>query len=158
MQVQVPDGFITEIPILYNFETKKHYDVMIPDSLFLGYNGLTQDTLRCSFSMKSEKEYGDITLNYQLGTITCPVIMQLFSGTSIVQQDILTQDATIRYEHLEPGNYSLRAILDLNGNGRWDTGDYHHGIQPEPIIYFTKGLTVRAYWDLEEDFNIDEAR
>lgn len=158
VHVHVPDAFVTEIPIPYNFETKKHYDVMIPDSLFLGYNGLTQDTLRCSFSMKSEKEYGDITLNCQLGTITCPVIVQLFSGTSMIQQDILTQDATIRYEHLAPGVYSLRAILDFNGNGRWDTGDYPRGIQPEPIIPFTKGLSVRAFWDLEEDFKIDEAK
>lgn len=152
------DTVLTEVAIPYPFETKKHYKVMIPDSLFFGYNGLVNDTLRTSFSYKSEKDYGNIQIHYQLGECSHPVIVQLLSGNTMLQQDILIGDATIDYSHLEPGGYKIRAILDCNGNGRWDSGDYRKGVQPETIIPFSHDINVRAFWDVEEDFKIDTNR
>ena len=152
------DTVLTEVAIPYPFETKKHYKVMIPDSLFFGYNGLVNDTLRTSFSYKSEKDYGNIQIHYQLGECSHPVIVQLLSGNTMLRQDILTKDATIDYSHLEPGGYKIRAILDCNGNGRWDSGDYRKGVQPETIIPFSHDINVRAFWDVEEDFKIDTNR
>ena len=84
--------------------------------------------------------------------------MQLLSGSTTLQQDILTGDATKDYNHLEPGPYKIRAILDRNGNGRWDSGDYRNGVQPETIIPFSHDINVRAFWDVEEDFKIDTSR
>ena len=152
------DTALTEIAIPYPFETKKHYKVMIPDSLFFGYNGLVNDTLRTSFSYKSEKDYGNIQIHYQVGECGYPVIVQLLSGNTTLQQDILTGDATKDYNHLEPGPYTIRAILDRNGNGRWDSGDYRKGVQPETIIPFSHDINVRAFWDVEEDFKIDTSK
>ena len=159
MWVSVPeDTVLTEVAIPYPFETKKHYKLMIPDSLFIGYNELANDTLRTSFTFKSEKDYGNIQIHYQLGECSHPVIVQLLSGKTVLQQDILTKDATIDYNHLEPGGYKIQAILDENGNGRWDTGDYRKGVQPEAIIPFSHDINVRAFWDVEEDFKIDTNR
>lgn len=157
--VSVPkDTVLTEVAIPYPFETKKHYKLMIPDSLFIGYNGQTNDTLRTTFTFKSEKDYGNIQIHYQLGEYSHPVIVQLLNGKTILQQDILTGDATIDYNHLEPSAYKIQAILDENGNGRWDSGDYRKGAQPETIIPFPHDISVRAFWDVEEDFKIDTNR
>ena len=154
----VPDSFVTELPIPLDLENKKSYTLMIPDSTFFGYNNLTNDSIRLSFTSKSEKEYGNIQINYQLTGEEYPVIVQLWRGKSILQQHILQKDSTIIYPHLEPDGYRIRAILDINGNGRWDSGDYQLKRQPEPIIPFAHDIHVRAFWDVEEDFKIDRSR
>ena len=154
----IPDSFITELPIPLDLENKKSYTLMIPDSIFYGYNNLTNDTIRLSFTSKSEKEYGNIQINYRLTGEDYPVIVQLWHGKTMVQQHILQADSTIVYPHLEPDDYRIRAILDINGNGRWDSGDYHLKRQPEPIIPFPHDIHVRAFWDVEEDFKIDRSR
>lgn len=154
----IPDSFIAELPIPLDLENKKSYTLMIPDSMFFGYNNLTNDTIRLSFTSKSEKEYGNIQINYRLTGEEYPVIVQLWRGKSIVQQHILQTDSTIVYPHLEPDGYHIRAILDINGNGRWDSGDYPLKRQPEPIIPFAHDIHVRAFWDVEEDFKIDRSR
>ena len=54
--------------------------------------------------------------------------------------------------YLTPGNYYVRAFLDVNGNNVWDTGDYDACRQPEQVFYFPQPLKVRAMWDIEQDW------
>jgi len=150
----VPDTFVKELPLNISFEEKRSYKVMIPDSIFEGYNGLFNDTIRTTFTAKTEKDYGNLTMNYQLADSVYPYIIQLWSGKKKIQEDILPKTCTINYTHLEPGSYNITAIRDENRNGRWDTGDYTQKRQPETILTFSKSLSVRAFWDLEETFEI----
>ena len=43
--------------------------------------------------------------------------------------------------------------VDLNGDGKWTTGDWQLKRQPEPIYYFPAKLNLRANWDFEEIFD-----
>ena len=43
--------------------------------------------------------------------------------------------------------------FDLNGDGRWTTGDWSEKRQPEPVYYFPSKLALRANWDFEETFD-----
>jgi len=55
---------------------------------------------------------------------------------------------------LLPGKYSLKVIEDLDGNGRWSTGNYDKKIQPERIS--TASIEeLRAGWDVEAEVKID---
>jgi hypothetical protein len=40
------------------------------------------------------------------------------------------------FSDLEPSDYLLRIIVDLNQNGQWDPGNYLKREEPEPIIYY----------------------
>lgn len=155
VRISVPDTFVTEIDVPIKMESKKSYRMMIPDSIFKGYNGLTNDTVKTSFTAKSEKDYGNIIMKYELSDISHPVIAQLWNGNQLIQENILQKNTDVTYLHLEPGNYTVRAILDINGNGKWDTGNYQQKSQPEKIISFGKTISVRAFWDVEEEFKID---
>jgi hypothetical protein len=46
-------------------------------------------------------------------------------------------------------------FCDENGNGRWDPGDYRLKRQPEKMFAFPRNISIRAYWDSEETFLID---
>ena len=57
---------------------------------------------------------------------------------------------------MKPGKYRVRAIVDENRNGMWDTGDFSAGIQPERVVYLPKTLDIRANWDFEEILEVSK--
>jgi uncharacterized protein (DUF2141 family) len=60
----------------------------------------------------------------------------------------------VAFNYLLPGNYRLKVIFDRNNNKNWDTGHYILGIQPEPVYFFPKEITIRANWDIMEEWNL----
>ena len=40
---------------------------------------------------------------------------------------------------------------DVNGNGKWDTGDYEEKRQAESVWYIKRGLTLKQDWTHETD-------
>jgi len=150
----VPDTFIMQLPLPMEVTEKKSYAIMIPDSVFFGYNGLANDTLRTKFTTKSDKDYGTLIMNYKLPADGKQYVATLWSNDKIVQEDILTISKTITYPFLNPGTYRVSVFCDENGNGRWDPGDYRTKRQPESMFNFQTNINIRAYWDSEETFVI----
>jgi len=156
-KISVPDTFITRLPLPIAFEDKKNYTVTIADSVFFGYNGLCNDTIKATFVTQAEKDYGSLSIEYVVPSNRFQYIAQLWSGGQLLQEDLLTESHTVAYEHLLPGSYNIFVIEDCNRNGRWDAGDYDHAKQPEKIFPYPKAINIRAYWDNEETFEIPGA-
>lgn len=151
----VPDTFVRSLALDYPFEGKVRYNIFIKDSTFYGYNNSTNDTIQASFTRKSEKEYGNLRINYSLGDPNHQFIVTLLNeGGKSIQEDIITSKCVIDYLHLTPGKYKVKVIKDATPNGIWDTGNYGRKEQPETIYFFEKEFTVRGYWDIEEDFEL----
>ncbi len=152
----LPDTFLLSYPIDYPFEEKLPYSIFIRDSVFFGYNGATNDSINVRFTTKTEKDYGNLQINYSIGDHSCQYLVYLLNNKGgTLQQDIISCDRTINYSHLEPGNYKIRVVKDRNNNGRWDTGNYREKLQPEEIFFFDKPINIRGYWDIEEDFELN---
>ena len=151
----VPDSFVMHLPLPMTYQEKKSYSIMIPDSVFYGYNGITNDTLKVQFSAKSVKDYGTLIMSYELPEDGKPYIVTLWKGEHKIQEDRLTSSSTITYSYLNPDTYRVSAFCDENDNGMWDSGDYSSKRQPEKVFAFPKNISIRAYWDLEETFKID---
>jgi len=128
---------------------------MIRDSVFYGYNNLTNDTLKTTFSTKSIKDYGTLIMNYELPDDGRPYVATLWHKDIIIKEDILTSSKTITYPFLIPDTYRVSVFCDENSNGRWDPGDYSKKRQPEKMFAFPHNISIRAYWDSEETFKIE---
>lgn len=153
--VQITDTFVRSIPIDYKFEEKLPYSVFIRDSVIWGYNGLTNDTVNVRFTTKTEKDYGNLLINYSITDPSCQYIVFLQNNKgNTIQQHIISAKQSVTYAHLDPGSYKIKVIKDRNNNGRWDTGNYELKIQPEEIFFFDKPINIRGYWDIEEDFEL----
>lgn len=153
--VQIPDSFVRSISIDYNFEEKLPYSVFIRDSVIWGYNGLTNDTIQARFTTKTEKDYGNLLINYSVADPSCQYIVYLQNNRgNTIQQHVITSNQSVTYAHLDPGSYKIKVVKDQNNNGRWDTGNYKLKIQPEEIFFFDKSINIRGYWDIEEDFEL----
>lgn len=93
------------------------------------------------------------TLIVEVQTTEPHFIIQLVNSSTnkIVQQAIDQKKITFRF--LAPETLKLRAILDKNGNGVWDTAIYPQNREPEKIIYFQNAnkkseTPLRANWEV----------
>lgn len=152
--VTVPDSFVMRLQIPMEKEEKVPYQVLVPDSVFFAYNGITHDTLRYDFVMKSEKDYGDLVMNYVFKKKGNYMVTLLTAKNEIVRTDILHDSERVSYQHLLTGSYKISVIEDTNANGKWDTGSYRDKLQPEAVYHFPKSLNIRGYWELEETFEV----
>lgn len=152
---QVNGAFVKSFTLPYSFETKESYILIFRDSLFFGWDGTTNDSLVIPFTMKTERDYGNLMMDYPVNDENINYIIQLLDGNQkVIQQNTISKKEKITYEHLDPGNYKIKVIFDLNGNGTWDTGNYTKNLQPERILFFEKPISIRGFWDLEETFEI----
>ena len=51
----------------------------------------------------------------------------------------------------------LKIIFDRNNNGKWDTGNYFKGLQPERVIMFGKVLKLASNLENKLDWNVGKS-
>ena len=101
--------------------------------------------------------YGRISV--QLTGVTTPVIVQLFQEgkeIKILDEKYATSDGSIQFDYLNEGNYHVRAIIDRNGNKKWDTGNYLKHVQPEEIKYLPVEINLKQNFDIEQEFDLSK--
>jgi hypothetical protein len=96
----------------------------------------------------SESEFGTIILstngipeNAFVEILQKNVVVQTWYPNDIKNNQIVAK--------LLPETYTFRIVLDDNKNQQWDDGSLEEKIQPEEILFFTKGVKVRANWEIE---------
>jgi hypothetical protein len=85
--------------------------------------------------------------------VKAPLIIQAIEDVSnepVVQSHRIQSDQTVLFDYLDPKTYIIKVIEDVNDNGKWDTGNYEKGIQPERVFYFKKEIKVRSNWEVED--------
>ncbi|MDP3463386.1 MAG: Ig-like domain-containing protein [Bacteroidales bacterium] len=155
LQFEKHDSIGLVYKLAHNFETESSYSLQIPDSCFLGLNGLWNDTIRLSFKVPALTDYGNLFLKLEFESEPHIILQLLGSKDVVVREYYLSKEQTIQMENLQPGKYRLKAIYDRNNNKRWDTGNYLKGIQPEKVLFFKKELEIRANWDFEESWLLE---
>jgi len=75
--------------------------------------------------------------------------IQLLKGQREVIKEI-SNKKQYEFKNVDPGNYSIRVIIDNNANGKWDPGNIFENIEPEYIYFFPEEITIRANWELTD--------
>ncbi len=112
---------------------------------FISIDGDSSYATKFKISYKKEELFGIIG-----GTIICKdsnYIFQLIDSKGQVL-DAKHNATKFYYNYLEPSNYILKIIVDINNNGRWDPTDIYKNTPPEPIHYYKEKITLRANWEL----------
>lgn len=129
----------------------EEYFVRLRDSLFTDIFGHRSDSLVFKLT---PQDYGIITMHLTNRTGSPVVLEVLDEKDTVVVTRRVDASGDVRIEHLKPGSYRLRAVLDTDGNGSWTTGDYLTDRQPEYVVYFSKTLQVREKWEIEEQWSV----
>ena len=134
---------------------KVKYKIVIPDSAFMDTKGRVNDSLTFKFETRPQEEYGAITLNTVIADSSQQWIVQLLDAKDeVVNQKVIKSSQAIHFEYILPNTFKLKAILDENKNGFWDTGNYIRHRQAEKVLLFVTELEVRANWVMEESWEL----
>ncbi|MCB0793573.1 MAG: Ig-like domain-containing protein [Flavobacteriales bacterium] len=84
------------------------------------------------------------------------LIVQLLdaSGRIAYQVESPSDQYAVKFPHVRPGAYSLKAIVDRNRNGVWDTGDLTGRRSPEEVLLHQEKVTVRVDWVVKVDWDL----
>ena len=134
-------------------EGQQYKVTMLPETFKDFYDGVNKDTLNFSFKTKMKSEYGNIRVN--LRNATFPLIVQLTNDKGeVFYEKYTTESPVVDFTNLPPKLYKLRVIHDTNGNGKYDTGNYLLGIQPERVSYSPPIEEVRSNFDFIIEFEL----
>lgn len=133
------------------WKPEESYELNIDSAAFVSIYGRVSNQMKSSFKIKSLEDYS--TLKVALQNYDPNAYIQVIdSKEQVIQSKRAEQQGTV-FQYLRPGEYFLRMFIDANQNDKWDTGDLERRIQPEEVIYFSKKLSLRANWELEEIWN-----
>ena len=147
---QVP-GKLKTYRLYAEWEADSTYQVEIDTAAFINIYGKRSEALKRTIRMRSLDSYS--TLFVALQGSWDDAIVELLSGSDKVVKSIKVTNGHADFYFLAPGTYYLRLFRDLNDNGVWDTGDYDMHLQPEPVYYYPDGLTLKAQWEITQNWN-----
>lgn len=133
------------------WKPEESYELNIDSAAFVSIYGRVSNQLKSSFKIKSLEDYS--TLKITLQNYDPNAYIQVIDSKEQVIQSKRAEQQGAVFQYLRPGEYFLRMFIDANQNDKWDTGDLERRIQPEEVIYFSKKLSLRANWELEETWN-----
>lgn len=132
------------------------YDIQLLPKALQDFWGNTHDTLNFRVSTKKVEDYGNIFIQL-IYEDSEPFILELLKSSRVIRSYKEPQkNSNYSFKLLNPGKYILRLIKDKNNNDKWDTGNYLKKIQPEEVIYYPFEIELRANWDLNETFNVNQ--
>lgn len=152
MHFEKVDKFGLKYQIINNLKPENKYQITIPDSVFFGISGVSNDSIKLNFSVQEESAFGNIYITVEVPENIPQVIIELTTDNGkTIDKQIITGTQELSFEYLDPGKYKLKAILDLDKNGIWSPGHFGKKLQPEKIIFYNGILEVRANWDIDLD-------
>lgn len=129
------------------------YKLSLDSGLIKSIYGLSNNQQAVNFRVRNEDEYSQLTVT--VNGIDGKAFVELLNGSDNVVRRLPLVGNKASFVYLHPGTYYLRAITDINGNGKWDTGNYMLKLQPENVYYRPESVRLRANWRVEEVWNVN---
>jgi hypothetical protein len=131
----------------------RKYILTTDSAAFGNIYGDVSDSSGISFSVRTENSYGQLNLNILNGQGDL-IIQLLDDKEKLVAERKLKSKGPVEFPFLEKGKYRIRIIYDLNGDGKWTTGDFILKRQPEPVSYFPNEIEIRINFLEIEDWDV----
>ena len=148
------DSIGLEYRIEYNWKPETKYRLITDSALFISFSGKATNAEKLDFTIKSLEEYS--TFIVELKQHTGKERLQLLNEKDVVVKELPATEKKIKFEYIKPGVYYLRMYIDEDGDGKWSTGKYIEHRQAEQVYYFPYSVELRAFWDVEEEWDIME--
>jgi hypothetical protein len=151
VKLEKKDSMGMEVYVMATLLPEASYQLKIDSAACIDIYGICNDSIETTLKLKSKEEYSSLTV--KLEAFDSLARIQLLNDKDVVIRELPATNDGTKFEYLAPTTYYLRLYIDLDGDGKWTTGDWLLKRQPEPIYYFPKKLKLRANWDFEENFD-----
>ena len=117
--------------------------------------GEATDSAGIAFAVRPANSYGHLKMNIQNGA--GEMLIQFLSLQDAVLAERKIKDKGVaEFPMLNNGKYKFRVVYDLNGDGKWTTGDFDKHLQPEPVSYYPDEIEVKIDWEENYDWDVSQ--
>lgn len=160
-----------KIPVSYNIESdkenscrlilhaellqKKNYLFVADSAAFGNLYGGQADSTGTKFIVRNNETFSKLKLN--INNFEGNRIIQLLNEQDkILREEQAGKDGITEFSLLDKGKYRIRVIYDINGDGKWTTGDFLTGRQPEPVSFYPREIDLPENFWADQDWDIGE--
>lgn len=140
-----------EFSYAFNTKARKFVQIKLGRTAFISVLGDTIAPVTYTYKIIDPEKYG--LIRGQVLTEQTGYFLELLNEQGQVA-DRIDNKQTYEFRNIKPGKYRLRLTIDINKNGKWDTGDYQTKRAPEPIVYYPIPMIVRQNFE-SENINIE---
>ena len=131
------------------------YSLEIDSAAFRSIYGTVSKEIKQGIKIGEEKDYASLFVAMRgLPKDSSKVIVEMLDKNGGITARSIAVSDTAEFYYIEPGEYYLRALVDSNGNGVWDTGEYSTLQQPEDVFYKPEKIECKANWDHSTVFDV----
>lgn len=140
-----------------HWEEASKYRVVIDSAAIRSVLDEPINAAKIEISTRAVADYSSVIMRLQGLEPGVRAMVQLLDGSDkpkyTAEADTL---GVATFKWLQPGTYYARAWIDARPNGQWDTGNVADSLAPEDVYYYPKKLTLRANWDIDQTWQLDE--
>ena len=132
------------------------YRLIIPDSTFTDVAGYVNDSIGKDLTSMAAEKFAKVVVKLRGKSDSANYVLQLLSsdGKKVINQIRNAHTGTHTFNYVPEGEVRVRVIEDVNGNGRWDSGNLIEARQPERVeIYRNERdeevIQTKMNWDIE---------
>lgn len=148
----------TILTITHNYDSYYNYEFCADSLAFKDIYGYCSDSTAYKFRPLDETDYGILSV-VMIGNYDESSVFELIDQKgNVVWQQLYPTEKTFNIAKLKAGTYTLHFFIDKNRNGKRDTGSYFEHILPEHVVTYKKEITIKANWDTETEWSIENGR
>lgn len=153
MKILPTEHSIREYTIMAEWRQGSEYSLEIDSAAFVDIYGKASDAVKKGLKVKEDDAFSTLQMKIS-GRSDSAIVVQLLNSSDAVVKEVKVADGTADFFYINPGDYYVRAFIDSNGNGKWDTGDFYQDLQPEEVFYYNKKVECKAKWDLSLSWDL----
>ncbi len=138
------------------------YSLYIPAGSLTDVAGYVNDSISKEMTVMSSEKYAKVIVHLKGKSDSAQYILQLVAadGKKVHQQKIGAVTGDYTFNYVPEGEVRLRVVEDMNGNGRWDTGNLVEGRQPERVEFYRnikdeEAIPTKVNWEVEIDADMN---
>ena len=147
------DSTLREYVFVAEWQPDTEYSLEIDSAAFVDIYGLASPAFKQGIKVRSMDEYATLLMQLSGKNDTTVVVELLDKGDKALKQ-VRALNGNAEFFYLSPGKYYIRAFIDRNGNGQWDTGNYDQDIQAEEVYYYPNSIECKAKFDVTLPWNL----
>ncbi len=152
------DSLLRFYEIRADWQPGTEYSLEVDSAAFKDIYGLVSNVYKQGIKAKPLENFATIKMQLS-GIQDSAVIVQLLDKSDkMVRETPMDKDNVAYFDFVQPGSYYMRAFVDRNGNGLWDTGLYDEDVQPEEVYYYYRNIEAKEKYDIKLSWNLSQRK
>ncbi len=149
---QTPDSTKRYITFATPMLEDSTYRITLFPGAFTDCFGQKNDTMIVRFKVARNSTFGTMNVKIQNAPASNGFIQVIDERDAVIESVKYVGQSSITFNRLTTGGVRLRFVADENNNGKWDSGIYWIGKQPERVYIYPTVLRIKAGWDLDVEW------